>query len=319
MAFLSQTNNTSTLEHTSTLRDVDASGLSPGFLANMVDIFDDRVANCGEQSESNARAPNGFHGNLKVSSLPSLPIPPRGPHHHFGNNQVNKQMPMHRPFQSPFRVPVRAVIASNTNRHLNAPFPPNNHVFPSYPTGQAGSGNNSHYSPLKNLTCESPLCDQLECNGPKIVAASSFTSLEADTSPQTTIAEVPLTPKAADMEGKKLVMAVSESPNCSPRGSFEAREEMPSMPDSPGPAMFSFDDMNVTDELEGCFGNPGVTTNNFALLPILDDEEGMKRVSPPMMPCLGQSLSWEAPEGEHLSLPGKSSYAAKYPLFRNYF
>ena len=134
-------------------------------------------------------------------------------------------------------------------------------------------------------------------------------SLEADTSPRAKTPEVPQNPKTTssdDMDGKKLAMAVSESPTISRRGSLDADEdaELPSIPDSPCPAFLSFDEMEDADELEGCFGRQPENESNFPLLPCLGDEEGEKRVSPPMMPGLGQSLSWEAQESSGGYPPG---------------
>jgi hypothetical protein len=314
MAFLkSQSNSASTAdrtEHAPVLRDFDSSTISPDFIANIVDIFDDQSAN-QQQTE-----PNAYNGDLKLAPIPPPPFPNQSIHPSFRENQgiQNSQASIFTPWQSPFRAPPRYMVPANSSSHPPS-YLPNGHVFPSYPPYLRQPMVNSNYSSNNNdgKSRESPFFEQLECNSrARIVAASSFASIEADTSRNRQNPEATLTANTAsrhDMEGKKLAIAVSESPSCSRRGSMD-EEEIPSIPDSPCPAFLSFEEMNDTEEFEGCFERQPENETNFALLPCLNDETGEKRISPPMMPSIGQSLSWEVEddiERQPPALPGKYS------------
>ena len=313
MAFLNHQNSGQTTAeprmYPPNSRDADPSTMSHGFIANIVDIFDD-PNHQQHQSELEIRDPVAFHGDLHPTPLPPVPF-----HHHgrshapFNNRHAFPNMPRYPPYQVPFRVPVRPMAPPNSSsRH-----PAFDHVHPSFPPPQSQpqSMGNSHYSLRNSVTFESPSFAQLESDETEIGGIPSFTSAEGDISQQKQTTEGPKKSSSLDMEGKKLVLAVSES--------VDMDEEVPSIPDSPGPAFFSFDDINDADEFDGCFKRHPATVDSFTLLPSLDDENGKQRMSPPMMPSLGQSLSWEAPQNEQEgdctesskrqppALPGKSS------------
>ncbi|CAB9496520.1 expressed unknown protein [Seminavis robusta] len=138
----------------------------------------------------------------------------------------------------------------------------------------------------------------------------------------------PLTPirkiVCHDLEGKKLVQAVSASPSSvhsgkQPEVSRQVEEEeyngKSQIPDSPGQAFLSFiDDMSESNGGltmdENSIARQLGSIDNFNFLPYLEEDSGQKTCSPPMIPFLSKSpqLSWEMTEEDSAAAFNASSH-----------